>query len=289
VNMSFYVDPWLYNCAGGAPEDSPEEAADQDTIRASMTRALNYAHGKGVTLVSADGNEHTDMSKPGTDKTSPDFPAGTTHPRTIDNATCQNLPAEGPHVLGVTALGPSGTKADYSNYTTDPGSSEVELSAPGGWFRDGFGTSSYRTNENEILSTAPLNVMKAAGNVDDAGNVTPAGQALGVTKACKADGTCGYYQWLQGTSMASPHAAGVAALAISVHGHKDGKSGWGMNPDAVARLMMRTATDHACPPGGVQDYLDEDRDATFTARCEGTAARNGFYGEGIVNAWGVVR
>ena len=24
VNMSFYVDPWLYNCEGGAPEDSPE-------------------------------------------------------------------------------------------------------------------------------------------------------------------------------------------------------------------------------------------------------------------------
>src|SRR5205085_12358901 len=24
VNMSFYVDPWLYNCLGGAPEDSPE-------------------------------------------------------------------------------------------------------------------------------------------------------------------------------------------------------------------------------------------------------------------------
>ena len=24
VNMSFYVDPWLYNCSGGAPEDIPE-------------------------------------------------------------------------------------------------------------------------------------------------------------------------------------------------------------------------------------------------------------------------
>jgi subtilisin family serine protease len=289
VNMSFYVDPWLYNCAGGAPEDSPEEAADQDTIRASMTRALNYAHNKGVTLVAADGNEHSNMAAPPTDMTSPDFPANTTHPRTIDNATCANLPAEGSHVLGVTALGPSGAKADYSNYTGDPASSEVEVSAPGGWFRDYFGTDKFSTIDNEILSAAPLNVMKAAGKVDDAGNVTPAGQALGVMKACKADGTCGYYQWLQGTSMASPHAAGVAALAIGVHGHKVGNSGWGMNPDAVTRLMMRTATDHACPVPPTVDYLDEGRDASFTATCVGPASRNGFYGDGIVSAWGVVR
>ena len=147
----------------------------------------------------------------------------------------------------------------------------------------------FRTNENEILSAAPLNVLKTAGNVDAAGNVTPAGQALGVMKECRADGSCGYFQWLQGTSMASPHAAGVAALAIGAHGHKVGKSGWGMNPDAVTRLILRTATDHACPNPRTVDYLDEGRDATFTATCEGPATRNGFYGEGIVSAWGVVR
>ncbi len=62
-----------------------------------------------------------------------------------------------------------------------------------------------------------------------------------------------------------------------------------MNPDAVQRLLERSATDHTCPAGRVQDYLAEGRDATFTAECKGGAARNGFYGEGIVNAWGVVR
>jgi len=294
VNMSFYVDPWLYNCRGGAPGDSPQEAADQDTIIDGMTRALDYAHSKGVTLVAAAGNEHTDMAKPGTDTTSPDFPANSTHPRPIDNDNCQNLPAEGPHVLGVTALGPSGKKSDYSNYTTEPGSGEVELSAPGGWFRDFFGTSQFRTNNNEILSTAPVKVLQAAGSVDKDGNVTPAGQALGVMKQCQTTpqpGTtpCGYYQWLQGTSMASPHAAGVAALAVGAHGRTQGRDGFGMSPDAVSRLLLRSATDHACPESGVQEYLQEGRDATFTARCEGTTSRNGFYGEGIVNAWGVVR
>ena len=110
VNMSFYVDPWLYNCRGGAPEDTPEQAAEQDVIIETMHRALNYAHRKGVTLVAALGNNHEDISNPRTDFSSPDFPGGTEHPRTIDNATCFDLPVEGPHVIGVSALGPSRTQ-----------------------------------------------------------------------------------------------------------------------------------------------------------------------------------
>lgn len=290
VNMSFYLDPWLYNCVGGAPEDTPEEAADQEATIAAMTRALNYAHDHGVTLVNSAGNEHRDMSNPRPDTTSPDYGADP-HLRTIDNATCLNLPAEGPHVLATAALGPSGKKADYSNYATDLTSGELDFSAPGGWFRDGFGTPSYRTNENEILSTAPTHVMVDAGYVDAAGNITPAGTALGVQKACNDDGQCGYYQYLQGTSMAAPHVTGVAALAVSAHGHKDvtPSRGLTMDPDAVAALMAATATDHACPAGGVQSYTQEGRSAEFTAPCVGTPEFNGFYGAGIVNALGVVQ
>jgi len=174
----------------------------------------------------------------------------------------------------------------------------VELSAPGGWFRDGFGTPSYRANSNQILSTYPLHVLQEetvndVPLVDANGNITPAGESLGVMKQCQgapAPGTsaCGYYKWLQGTSMASPHAAGVAALAVGAHGRQT-RSGFGMDPDAVGRLLQRTATDHACPAGRVQDYTDEGRDETYTARCVGSASRNGFYGEGIVNAWGAIR
>jgi len=36
VNMSFYVDPWLYNCVGGAPEDTPAQANDQNLIIAAV-------------------------------------------------------------------------------------------------------------------------------------------------------------------------------------------------------------------------------------------------------------
>ena len=293
VNMSFYVDPWLYNCRGGAPEDTPEQAAQQDLIIETLTRALGYAHDKGVTLVAALGNEHDNISQPRPDISSPDYPIGTEHPRTIDNAKCLDLPLEDPNVIGVSALGPSQRKSDFSNYANDLGSGELEVSAPGGWFRDGLGTDTYRTVGNEILSTAPLNVMVAEGLVDANGDITAAGQAAGVMKACttrpaRGATACGYYQYLQGTSMASPHAAGVAALAVSAHG-KVTKRGFGMAPDRVRAILLRTATDHACPNPPLQSYVDVGRSAEFDALCVGDAAANSFYGDGIVNAARVVR
>lgn len=292
VNMSFYVDPWLYNCKGGAPEDSPEEAAQQDLTIATMNRALRYANQKNVTLVGALGNNNEDLSKPRMDPSSPNFPGGSEHDRTIDNQTCFDLPTEGPNVIGVSSLGPSGEKSDFSNYATNLYSGEIEFAAPGGWFRDYFGTPQHRTNENLILSAAPLHVLQAEGQVDADGNLTPDGVALGTLKDCTTvEGTesCGYYQYLQGTSMAAPHAAGVAALAVSAHGKLVSRTEFGMAPYAVKRVMSQTAMDHACPAGGVRSYENEGRDESYTAKCTSRNGFNGFYGEGIVNALGVVR
>ncbi|HEY0168341.1 MAG TPA: S8 family serine peptidase [Jatrophihabitans sp.] len=290
VNMSFYLDPWLYNCAGGAPEDSASAAADQDVAIEAITRAINYANGHDVTLVGSLGNNHEDLSQPRHDVSSPDYGADP-YERTIDNATCHIFPVEGPNVIGVSSLGPSGKKSDFSNYTTDLTSGEIEVSAPGGWFRDGFGTPTYRANGNQILSTAPTHILQNSGQVDASGNITPAGVAAGVQKACDDEGKCGFYRYLQGTSMAAPHATGVAALAISAHGHKDASParGFTWEPASVAALLAATATDHACPAGGVQSYTQEGRSAEFTATCVGTPEFNGFYGAGIVNALGVVQ
>ena len=298
VNMSFYVDPWLYNCQGGAPEDRqfPEAVAEQNMIIEGMTRALGYATEHGVALVGALGNNHEDLSKPRPDDSSPDYdnPAydWDTSPwlRTIDNATCLDLPTEGPGVIGVSALGPSERKADFSNYTTDLTSGEIEVSAPGGWYRDGLGTDSYRTNGNLILSAAPLHVLQAEGQVDKNGNITKLGRTYGTLKSCENGkhnentSECGYYQWLQGTSMAAPHASGVAALVVAAHGSGTSEADFGLPAAMTRSILMDTARDHACPDGGVMSYENVGRSPEFTATCVGTADFNGFYGDGIVNA-----
>jgi lantibiotic leader peptide-processing serine protease len=284
VNMSFFLDPWLYNCTAN-PADSPTAQAEQRAIIAAVNRALNYAHDHRVTLVGSLGNNHEDLGHPRTDITSPDYPPGTAYPRPIDNATCVDLPVEGPHVIGVSALGPSTAKADYSNY----GVEQISVSAPGGYFRDFFGTPQFRQNANQVLSTYPKTVLQQLGRVDAAGNVTPAGAAAGTIKDCNAAGVCGYYQYLQGTSMSGPHAVGVAALIVSRFGkHDPSHPGVRLEPAKVESLLLRTAAEHACPEPRLFSYVNVGRPAEFDAFCEGDLNFNGFYGYGIVDAFAAV-
>jgi lantibiotic leader peptide-processing serine protease len=284
VNMSFFVDPWLFNCTAN-PADSPAEQAEQRTVIRAMTRAMNYAHRKNVTMVVSLGNEHRDLGNPRPDTTSPDFPAGAAKTRTIDNATCLSLPVEGPHAIGVGSLGPSGRKADYSNYGTE----QITVTAPGGWFRDGLGTPTFQTDFNEILSTYPLNVLQAAGQVDADGNVVP-GFEDSVFKSCTAAGACGYYAYLQGTSMAAPHATGVAALIVSRYGKPDPAHGGQLTlaPNRVERILTASAAKQACPASGGETYVPEGRSTEFDAPCTGTLDFNSLYGHGIVDALAVV-
>ncbi|WP_431933317.1 S8 family serine peptidase [Micromonospora sp. RP3T] len=283
VNMSFYVDPWLYNCSAN-PADNPEQQAEQRTIIEAMKRALNFAHRKGVTLVGSLGNNNEDLGAPRTDESSPDYGDTPPYPRPIDNASCWDLPVEGPHVIGVSAVGPSGKKADYSNYGTE----QISVAAPGGWFRDGFGTDTYRTDANMILSTYPKKVLQEEGSVDENGNIV-AGFEDSVFKQCTAKGECGYYTYLQGTSMASPHVSGVAALIVSRYGKQQGRNGYGMAPDQVEQHLYRTAAEHACPEPRLQTYTNEGRDETYNAYCAGSLNFNGFYGYGIIDAYAAVK
>lgn len=283
VNMSFYVDPWLYNCPSrdgyvDAPPGKPtdEELAEQATIYDAMHEALAVAHAANVTMVAAAGNDARDLDAPTRfDDTSPDFPADIegnpleAYKRTV-TSDCLDLPSEGPNVMTVSAVGPSGIKSDYSNY----GSSEITVAAPGGYFRDFFGTKQYRSTLNEVWAPYPEVVAEANGEVTNGGGVP---NNAFVVRTCTKELGCALYQGIQGTSMASPHVTGVAALVI-------GALGGTADPAVVQSILERSAADHACPVPPTVDYTIVGRPASWNATCVGTPDFNNFYGNGLVDA-----
>lgn len=79
------------------------------------------------------------------------------------------------------------------------------------------------------------------------------------------------YGFLNGTSMAAPHASGVAALI------RQSQPDW--SSGAVAAALERSATPLACPADWQPLNEDDDRE-----RCYESASRNSFFGAGLVNA-----
>ncbi|MFG2130055.1 S8 family serine peptidase [Streptomyces sp. NPDC048751] len=156
--------------------------------------------------------------------------------RTIDPHECFDVPTQLPGVVTVSATGVQNLKSYYSSY----GKGVVDIAAPGGDRK--YQLPDTPSKDGRILSTMPNN----------------------------------QYAFLQGTSMASPHAAGVAALLKSTHP-------WA-GPAQLQALLKAQADKTACPAS-----YDQDGDGTQDATCVGDKRVNGFYGFGIVNALRAVK
>lgn len=248
VNLSLFADPYLYYC---------KSEAEQSAILKELESAARYAQQKGVLIVASAGNEQADLQHPVFDDISPDWPPGSEEERYIKN-NCRVAPAELPGVLTVSATGPIGYP-DYNMWIADyssVGMSRVNVAAPGGDYFRATGTV-----QDAVLGAVPFNSV--IWNAYDPYNAFYPGFST-------IDGGGGYI-YLNGTSMAAPHAAGVAALVKQMHPK------W--SPGAIKAAVERSAQHLDCPPDWQPLSPADER-----YRCYGNGGRTSFFGHGLVDA-----
>ncbi|GHC56781.1 S8 family serine peptidase [Streptomyces cinnamoneus] len=140
---------------------------------------------------------------------------------------------------GVVTVAATGVNSQKSFYS-NYGKDAIDVAAPGG---DTYQVPELPAKDGRILSTMPG----------------------------------GDWAYLQGTSMAGPHVAGVAALLKSAHPKS--------SPQEIQWLLKAQAKNPGCPTAA----YDPDGKGSWKAACTGTKHVNSFYGYGIVDALAAVQ
>ncbi|MBF9236242.1 S8 family serine peptidase [Hymenobacter sp. BT683] len=189
----------------------------------AINKVTSYATKNGVTIIASAGNDANNGNQ--------------------DKSTV-HIPADATGVISISSTGPMGWALDplkanldrfasYSNY----GTSAIDFAAPGGDFAlpgsaivNFRGVTQYAWALDMVISTGRVSVVN------------------GITR--------GSYTWMAGTSMAAPHATGIAALII-------GRNGGSMDPVRVEAALRASADDLGQP--GRDAYYGQGRLNAFRA------------------------
>ncbi|MFC0261932.1 S8 family peptidase [Fontibacter flavus] len=171
-------------------------------------RVTRFAFNNGVTVIASSGNGETNYD---------------------EERELFKFPAQNQHVLSISSTGPTGWVLGNTNfsdpaYYTDFGKSLVDFAAPGGTV--GLAVVEGNFNPCTLIGTTRTTTTTCA--IFDQVFSTVRGTSNG------------NYNWAQGTSMASPAAAGVVALMMQANGGN-------LTPAQVKTRLMQSSTDLGKP------------------------------------------
>lgn len=177
-------------------------------LKKAVDRATKYAHQRGVTVIASAGNGGLNMDV---------------------EKFAWKTPAMNQHVISVSSTGPIGWARGNSNFSTlayysDHGKALVDVAAPGG---------------NAALA-AVLRDFSRCTVVGTLGPISNPCFVFDQVMSTVRGTSTASYNWAQGTSMAAPLVAGIAALIIE-------KNGGPMHPDAVRTRLQQSAIDLGKP------------------------------------------